>query len=340
MKQFTFEQKWTSFWDKYAENLILIKAHDHTASLETFPADYRRICQHLSLARTRCYSLFLCERLERLVFEGHNLLYEKQKKPWLKIASLLFIDFPIAVRRHNKALYIAISIFLLPAIMVGVICYFDSDFIYNIMPAYNVREMETMYSDGVKAFGKIRESDTDWMMFGYYIQNNISISFEVFAGGLLAGIGSLFYLFYNGLILGGVGGHLSQYGVADNFWSFVSGHGAFELTAIVIAGQAGLILAGALIKPGNASRKDKLVEKGHQAAIIISGTTIMLIIAAFLEAFWSSSTLIDHGVKYTVAAFFWTGIILFFIFSGRGFQPSGGLNSAQNNLLTETADED
>ncbi len=339
MKQHSFEQKWQSFWNLFSENLASLEDKKSDFIWDNFPADYRRICQHLSLARARCYSLALTERLQKLVFDGHKLLYSNQKTPWLRVVSFFFIDFPVTVREHKLAFFASLIVFLLPAVVIGIICYYDNTFLYNIMPASNVLEMEQMYSEGLDSYGKIRESDTDWLMFGHYIQNNISISFQVFAGGLLAGIGTLFYLFYNGIIIGGVSGHLTQFGVGDTFWSFVSGHGSFELTAIVIAGQAGLILASVLINPGNATRRERLVQQGRKAAIIVGGTTIMLIVAAFLEAFWSSSTHIEPAVKYSVAAMLWSAVISFFIFAGRGYQAVNDLEFLQNKIHGGNADE-
>ncbi len=340
MKQHNFEKKWQPFWVEFSENLAALDDKHNDSKWDNFPADYRRICQHLSLARTRCYSLALTERLQKLVFDGHKLLYSNQKAPWLRVLSFFFIDFPVTVREHKMAFFASLVIFLLPAIIIGVMCYYDNTFLYNIMPAENVSQMEQMYSTGIETYGKIRASDSDWMMFGHYIQNNISISFQVFAGGLLAGIGTLFYLFYNGVILGGVSGHLTQFGVGDNFWGFVCGHGSFELTAIVIAGQAGLILASVLINPGNASRRERLVQQGRKAAIIVAGTTIMLIVAAFLEAFWSSSTHIDASVKYTVAAALWIFVISFFVFAGRGYQAMNDMQYLQSNIRRGEIDGD
>ncbi len=340
MKQNDFENKWHSFWDEYNNNLSNLEHQKDIFVWDDFPSDYRRICQHLSLARTRCYSLALIEKLQKMVFNGHKLLYSNQKTPWLNVMKFFFIDFPITVREHKVAFYASLIVFLLPAVVVGILSYFDNTFIYNIMPATEVLNMEQMYSDGIETFGKSRESDTDWYMFGYYIQNNISISFQVFAGGLLAGLGTLFYLFYNGILLGSVGGHLTQLGAAENFWSFVCGHGAFELTAIVISGQAGLILASVLINPGNATRRERLVQQGRKAAIIVAGTTIMLIIAAFLEAFWSSSTHIEPQVKYIVAAVLWIAVISFFIFSGRGYIANNDLEHVEMHHRLGAVNED
>ncbi|WP_331351678.1 stage II sporulation protein M, partial [Cellvibrio sp. UBA7671] len=81
-----------------------------------------------------------------------------------------------------------------------------------------------------------RESSTNIEMFGFYISNNIGVSFRTFASGILFGVGSIFFLVYNGLLMGAVSGHLTNAGFTETFFTFVVGHGSFELTAICISG--------------------------------------------------------------------------------------------------------
>ena len=88
-------------------------------------------------------------------------------------------------------------------------------------------------------------------MFGHYIRNNIGVSFQCFAGGLFAGIGSLFFLAYNGAFGGALAGYLTARGLSSTFYSFVATHSSFELTAIVISGAAGLRIGQALLSPGD-----------------------------------------------------------------------------------------
>jgi uncharacterized membrane protein SpoIIM required for sporulation len=179
--------------------------------------------------------------------------------------------------------------------------------------------MEAMYDPQNKAVGRdaSRASETDFQMFGFYIMNNISIGFRTFASGLLLGIGTLVILFYNGVTIGAVAGHLTQMGFGETFWPFVSGHSAFELTAIVICGCAGLVLASAIFSPGLMTRSEALVRAGRESIVLVLGAAMMLLIAAFIEAFWSSSVSIAPSVKYTVAALLWMLVIGFLTFSGR-----------------------
>ena len=127
-------------------------------------------------------------------------------------------------------------------------------------------------------------------MFGHYIRNNIGISFQCFAGGLFGGIGSLFFLAYNGAFGGAVAGYLTARGLSSTFYSFVATHSSFELTAIVISGAAGLRLGQAFLSPGRSTRTQSLVIAARDSIVLVYGVMAMLLIAAAVEAFWSSAT--------------------------------------------------
>jgi uncharacterized membrane protein SpoIIM required for sporulation len=154
-------------------------------------------------------------------------------------------------------------------------------------------------------------------MFGYYISHNIGIAFQCFAGGLFAGIGTLFYLLYNGAIAGAIGGYLTERGHSATFYSFVATHSAFELTAIVLSGAAGLKIGHSLLAPGRLRRGQSLVAATKDSAVIVSGAAIMLLIAAAIEAFWSSASWLPHPVKYAVASACWIGVLSYLAFQGR-----------------------
>jgi uncharacterized membrane protein SpoIIM required for sporulation len=156
-------------------------------------------------------------------------------------------------------------------------------------------------------------------MFGFYIQNNISIAFRCFAGGLLLGIGTLFVLLFNGMFMGGIAGHLTRLDYVDTFYPFVVGHGAFELTAIVFSGAAGLRLGYAILNPGQLSRLDGLRQAGREVVPMLYGIVLMLIIAALLEAFWSSSSSLSIAIKYSVGALLWS-LVLLYSCSGRRYE--------------------
>ena len=99
------------------------------------------------------------------------------------------------------------------------------------------------------------------------------------------------------------------------------GHGAFELTAIVLAGMAGLKLGGALIAPGRMTRLRALRESARNSIVIVYAVVFMLVIAAFLEAFWSSSSTISSSVKFVVGTVLWLLVASYLLFAGRQRGP-------------------
>ncbi|MCD4741801.1 MAG: stage II sporulation protein M, partial [Desulfobacteraceae bacterium] len=236
-----------------------------------------------------------------------------------KVIEFIAIGFPKALRQNFIYFGIAFSVFLLPALLTGYFCYQKHELIYTILDDGKVAQIEYMYDPSNRKIGRIesRGSDTNVAMFGFYIKNNIGIGFRTFAGGILAGIGTIFFLLYNGILLGGISGYVTRLGFSETFWPFVSGHGAFELTAIVISGASGLMLAHAVIAPGNRKRIQALKHMAPDALKLITGAGLMFFIAAFIEAFWSSSSAAVF-VKYIIAAVFWVFVIMYFLFAGAG----------------------
>jgi uncharacterized membrane protein SpoIIM required for sporulation len=158
---------------------------------------------------------------------------------------------------------------------------------------------------------------TDWVMFGFYIRNNIGVAFQCFAGGLFAGLGAFFLLAYNGSFVGALAGYLTERGMSSTFYSFVATHSAFEVTAMVLAGAAGLRIGHSLLAPRRLTRVQALVQATRDSVVVLYGVTAMLFVAAAIEAFWSSASWIAPAIKYTVGGACWTSVIAYFVLQGR-----------------------
>jgi uncharacterized membrane protein SpoIIM required for sporulation len=153
-------------------------------------------------------------------------------------------------------------------------------------------------------------------MFGFYIYNNISIAFWTFASGSIIGAGSLFFLAFNGICMGAAEGHIINVGFKETFYSFVSGHSSLELTAIIFSAAAGLLLGYRLFITKGLSRGASVREAGKTALPIMGGSAIMLVLAAAVEAFWSSRHEIPPMIHYAAGALVTLILILYFLFSG------------------------
>jgi uncharacterized membrane protein SpoIIM required for sporulation len=327
MRQQQFESEHDAFWDEMTRLIEDLERPGYKRRLPRgsrldFPAQYRRLCSHYALARSRRFSPALLEQLHGLVLRGHPLLYRLHSAWGWRILQFVLGGFPRALRRNQGYFWLALLIFLLPALLVGVGSFQDQELIYSVLDEQQVAGMENMYDPSNRRPGRALErgSETDFVMFGYYIMNNIGIGFRTFAGGILLGVGTLFLLLFNGIVIGAVAGHLTRLGFHDTFWPFVSGHGAFELTAIVICGAAGLMLGRAVLAPGQQSRVQALKQQAREALQLVLGAALMLLLAAFIEAFWSSSPIASES-KYTVAALLW-GLVVIYL-AGVGRTPRG-----------------
>ena len=163
----------------------------------------------------------------------------------------------------------------------------------------------TARSASARKLGRPPEAANQWMMWGYYIANNMRIDFQCFAGGLAFGLGSVFYLLFNGLHIGAVAGHLTPLGYIETFWGVVAGHSAFELSGIILSGAAGLKLGQALIAPGRLRRITALRLAARAALPLIWGAAGLTLLAAFIEAFWSPARSLPPGFKYWRGGLLW-----------------------------------
>jgi uncharacterized membrane protein SpoIIM required for sporulation len=278
---------------------------------------YRRACEHLALAQARAYPAYMLDRLERITADAHQLIYQDRELGIARLRSLATRDFPRAVRRHARYVSVAALAFMVPTIAIGLLVYWRTDLILSVVDSSTASSFDEMYSPNADSIGRLRTASTDWAMFGYYIRNNIGVAFQCFAGGLFGGVGSLLFLAFNGAFGGAIAGYLVGRGLSHTFFPFVATHSAFELTAIILAGAAGLRIGHALLAPGRLTRSQALVAASRETVTLLYGVTAMLCIAAVIEAFWSSASWLPAAAKYTTAAICWSAVIAYLTLQGR-----------------------
>jgi uncharacterized membrane protein SpoIIM required for sporulation len=320
MTPLSFESLYQDEWQELEALLDQVlkrtKPSGNAVRGERIAALYRRACEHLALARARAYPAYLLDRLERLTADAHQVIYQRRELGVVSLWRFATYEFPVAVRAAARYVWLSALLFGGPLCAVGVLVYSRPELILSLVDAATAASFEEMYTQA-DAVGRTRDAGGDWIMFGYYIRHNIGIAFQCFAGGLFAGVGTIFYLAYNGAVIGGVAGYVTEKGLGAAFYSFVVTHGAFELTAIVLAGAAGLKLGHSLVVPGRRSRGDSLVAAAKECVVLVYGVTVMLIVAAAVEAFWSSAPWLPPTVKYSVAAVCWLAVIAYLTLQGR-----------------------
>ena len=312
MKQTPFEALHAREWAEFEAFLENNKGFDPAE----MPARFRRVCQHLALAQERRYSADLVERLNRLALRGHHALYANRRRESQQVLEFMLAGFPRLVRQEWRLVTAAALLFFGPLVALIAILQLFPDFAHYLLAPEQIASYHQMYDPANRRLG-MRESDTNVLMFGFYIWNNVRIGFQTFAGGMLAGVGSAWFLGANGVIIGAVAGYLTQAGFGETFWSFVAGHSALELTAIVLSGAAGFRLGLAVIAPGNQTRKAALVAAARPAVRMMYGAALMFLGAAFVEAFWSPITEVSFDVKVMVGIAAWVVLLAYLLLAGR-----------------------
>ena len=279
---------------------------------DRFLALYRLCCEHLAFAQARGFPLHLIERLSAVTSRAHQIAYRQSDVGWQRMIRTLLDDFPAMVRHHWPYVLFALALFGVPAIGLGIAVYLQPDLILSVVDRHTASAFAQMYSPEVHSIGRPPDVANNWMMFGFYIKNNIGIAFQCFATGLVFGVGSIVFMLFNGAFGGAVAGYVASLGYAGTFFPFVATHSAFELTAIVLCGAAGLRIGRAVLLPGQLTRTAALEIAAKETSIIVFGAAVMLLIAAAIEAFWSSAAWVTPTAKYCLAAFCWILVLGFF----------------------------
>lgn len=318
MKQTVFEQRYEAEWEAFERTVTQLEKRRPLAERH-FDASYRRLCQQVALAQTRGYSPYLVDRLQQLALRAHQQFYRHRSHLMADVLGFIAAGFPRTIRKEWRLLLLSSLFFYGSLLIMGLLAYAFPDVAYSLIGSERISEMESMYDPAASEIGPMSQRDTsdNWIMFAYYIMNNIGIAFQTFAGGIVFGLGSLFFLVYNGLFIGGIAGHLTRIGYDQTFWSFVIGHGAYELTAITIAGAAGLKLGWALLSPGQLLRSEALRRAGGKSIRLMGGAILLLLLAAFIEAYWSSINTLPVWIKYSVGAALWLSLGGYFGLAGR-----------------------
>ncbi|WP_016955848.1 stage II sporulation protein M [Catenovulum agarivorans] len=298
MKQNQFvklhKQRWTEFETMCTES----------PAPANFPLEYRRICSDLALAKTRHYSPALVANLNDLVKLGQSVLYSGESIGFTRIWSIFKSEFPKALYTCRNFIWAALTAFWGLSLIAFFWIQNSPDAIYHFVSPDQLNDIADMYNPAGAVQTDKRTMDADVLMFGVYIYNNIGIAFQMFGAGALFCIGALIPLLFNSFYFGAISAYIVELGYNEPFFSFVITHGSFELTAIIIAGAAGCKLGFDLLSPGKYSRAYIMKKTGLEVLPLIVGAFVMLVVAAFIEAFWSPLN-IPSVYKYSVGSILW-----------------------------------
>ena len=286
------------------------------ASAREFSRLFRELAHDLALVRSRGWGQGLETYLNDLAARGHNAFYHAPPGRMLRFLQFLATGYPQVFRRNIGYFWTAAICVFLPMAIAWVVVQMNPGLAHRVMSPQQLQVMEAMYDDEIATPDELHFAERQATMGGFYVYHNVGIALRAFGAGLLFGVVTIYVLLSNGIVIGTIAGFLISQGHGEAFLSFVISHGAFELTAIAIAGGAGLILGNAVLHPGQRTRLESLQTRGIEAVQIAGGAVVMLMIAALIEAFWSPAA-IPALVKYIVGGVLWLLVPLYLTLVGR-----------------------
>ncbi|QDT95198.1 stage II sporulation protein M [Gimesia aquarii] len=338
MDKHKFIQQRQPHWKQFEEFLMSIRRESFTKlpaeEISKYSQLLREVSNDLATIRSRGWGHDLTSYLNDLVARGHNLFYGAPPANLAGVFHYLAVGFPRLFRANIGYFLTACLLFFLPLGISWYVVQNNPSLATRIIPEEMMANFDLMYgeesplnNEEEKTTDRTDEKDSFLSeestfgdqrasMAGFYINHNVGIALQCFALGILLGVGTIYTLLFNGIFLGAVSGYIVSQGNGERFLSFVISHGSFELTAIAVAGGAGLILGDALIHPGQRTRFQSLQVRGLEAVQIAGGAAVMLVVAALIEAFWSPSG-ISNLVKYVVGSGLWIIVFIYLGFAGR-----------------------
>jgi len=246
---------------------------------------YRQTASDLATVREDVTSNQLTFYLNQLLGRAHNLIYMGHKQKISGLVRFYTQTFPRVFRETFPQTFLAFLIFTVTGIATWAVTIHDPAFAHRMlgpemMATIEKREMWT------KSIVTIKPLAASGIM-----TNNLAVCFTTFAMGITAGIGTIYMMFTNGMLIGVIGAATWHAGMALQLWTFVAAHGALELPAIFISGGAGLEIARGMLFPGLLPRRESLALAGGRAARLMIGIVPMLVVAGIIEGFVSPSGL-------------------------------------------------
>lgn len=265
---------------------------------------YRRTASDLAIARAESRDPRLVNYLNSLVIRAHGRIYRAEAHGGKKILDFFARELPRTFRRTWRYTALSFSVFFIFSLIGFLGTKYDPEFseIVGVPAGFRetVIETKTHWWEDLNEANQLGASQI--------FTHNIQVTIYTFAFGALLGIGTLFYLAYNGAMIAATLSLTYQAGFGNDLLTFMVGHGFIELSCIFIAGGAGLLIGSALLMPGDLSRADALKTRGMEAVRLMIGVAVLLVLAGTIEGFISPAP-ISPVIKFSIGGL--TGIALY-----------------------------
>jgi uncharacterized membrane protein SpoIIM required for sporulation len=278
------------------------------SGLATLPGDeaiefaqlYRRTASDLNQAQTYITGDATVRYLNDLVARCYLVIYADQRPDWRGLVRALVRDYPVVFRRHLREFLLATALLAAGFVFGFIACLFDADVARGFLLPTDMPMIQPGQEGGVESTGTLAGFSA------FLFRHNLSVTLVAFALGITFGIGTVWLMFENGVIMGALAAVFVEAGELRAFLTGVLPHGVLEIPACLIGGAGGFLLARGMLQARPWPRLEELARTGREALVLVAGAIPLLAVAAFLEAVVARAPdwYLDSGFKLAVAALF------------------------------------
>lgn len=306
MREAQFLKENAEKWKQYELDV------DKPADPDTYAERFIQLTDDLAYSRTFYPDSNTTRYLNGLAGKFHQKIYKNQKESTSRILDFWRYELPYIFLQYQRTLLYASLFFMVFCFIGAISAKYDAKFL-NLILGDNYVNMTRENIAAKDPFGVYKKGSQTSMFFAIGM-NNIKVSFLAFVSGISYSVGTVFLLMYNGIMLGSFEYFFFSQGLGMKSVLVVFLHGTLEISAIVIAGCAGLILGNSLLFPKTYSRWDSLLKAGKDGMKIIFGLIPIFITAAFIESFltrytemplWLSSSVLTLSAFFIIYYFVW-----------------------------------
>lgn len=325
LKSYEFRREREASWSQLERLVSRIEKQGlgslSAPELNRLPTLYRAALSSLSVARAISLDRNLVSYLDGLTARAYLCVYGARRRARDTIEQFFRVRFPCAVRQFRGHVALAATIFILGILTGFLMTQAQPDRFYSFVgeemasgrnPSATTEELrEALYSGGSDG------SDELSFFAAFLFTHNSQVAMLCFALGFAAGVPTVLLLFINGLVLGSFASLYHSRGLSLELWAWLLPHGVPELSAVVLASAAGLVIGQSLVFPGRHQRLENLARRGRQAGVIVVGAVAMLLVAGLIEGIFRQ-TVTNVGVRYAVVLLNSVLLTAWLVLCGRG----------------------
>jgi uncharacterized membrane protein SpoIIM required for sporulation len=308
------KSEWTEL-EQLTQQLGRGKSRLQANHLDRFTELYKAVSAHLATLQTYRPADDTTLYLNQLVAKAHNMMYKENNKSSQQLRVFFLRHFPAMLRKRKLFFVFALLLFIIGGLAGFLAVWKDPLNVYQIIPANIAGGIDPSQTDQPR--GDLHSPIVSTTI----MTNNIRVAVLAFISGITLGIGTVYLLVTNGLLIGALAAVFMHSGKSYVFWAYILPHGIIELTAIFIAGGAGLYMGYRIFVPGPFSRKYLFLESVKESAQLLLGTLPLFVIAGIIEGYITPSTL-NLEFKYMISGATLVLLTVYYVLGSRSWSAS------------------